>query len=144
MNQIREATVNDWQALQRLNTEDLGYHVSEEQIKRQLAKILADKEQVVLIAEVSSEICGYVHIASYETLYFSSLKNVMGLAVAREERGKKIGTQLMNAAEHWAKNQGASGVRVNSGESRTGAHHFYEGLGYQSKKSQKNFLKLLD
>ena len=138
---IREAVITDWRELNRLNSEELGYLVSESQTKEQLTKILADETQLILIAMYHSTVQGYVHLSNYETLYFPTLKNVMGLAVSSHFQGKSLGSQLMSAAELWAKKQGASGIRVNSGEMRIGAHKFYEKIGYKSKKMQKNFFK---
>ncbi|MGM0124231.1 hypothetical protein IGI37_001605 [Enterococcus sp. AZ194] len=142
--EVRKARITDWQALHYLCTKELGYPVSENQLKQQLGKILADQTQLILVAENFGHVLGYVHLSDYQTLYFSSLKNVMGLAVLSQYQGKKIGTTLIQAAEQWAKEQKASGIRVNSGEKRVGAHQFYEALDYQSKKMQKNFFKRLD
>lgn len=47
----------------------------------------------------------------------------------------------MEAAENWAKEIGAKGVRLNSGASRTEAHAFYRHIGYTSEKQQIRFLK---
>lgn len=138
---IRKAESTDWQDINRLNTEDLGYAVSETQTKKQLEKILADDTQIIFVAAYNSTVQGYVHLSNYETLYFSTLKNVMGLAVSSHFQGNKLGSKLMKKAEEWAKAQGASGIRVNSGETRVGAHKFYEAIGYESKKMQKNFFK---
>lgn len=47
----------------------------------------------------------------------------------------------MEAAENWAKEIGATGVRLNSGADRTNAHAFYRNIGYEVKKQQIRFLK---
>ena len=69
------------------------------------------------------------------------MKNVLGIAVKTEFCGKGIGSALMQAVENWAKSTHACGIRLVSGESRSGAHKFYEKCGYNSKKMQKNFKK---
>jgi Predicted acetyltransferase len=56
-------------------------------------------------------------------------------------RRQGVGAKLLHAVEEWAKSTGAAGVRLVSGYSRTGAHRFYEALGYSNRKDQKNFVK---
>lgn len=53
------------------------------------------------------------------------------------------GRLLLEAAESWAKEIGAAGVRLSSGASRSGAHEFYRRMGYDSEKLQIRFMKLL-
>ena len=48
----------------------------------------------------------------------------------------------MQAAEDFAQTDGASGIRLNSGEDRHDAHLFYERVGYERVKSQANFRKV--
>ena len=56
---------------------------------------------------------------------------------------KGIGKQLMQKIEQAASERDLVGVRLNSGETRTGAHKFYESIGYSSDKNQKRFLKII-
>ena len=77
----------------------------------------------------------------YEAVYFAPLVNILGLAVRESCRGKGIGKVLMDAAENWAKEIGATGVRLNSGATRTNAHDFYRHIGYTTEKQQIRFLK---
>ena len=48
----------------------------------------------------------------------------------------------MKAAEDWARENGAVGVRLNSGGQRKEAHAFYRAVGYHSEKEQLRFLKM--
>lgn len=48
---------------------------------------------------------------------------------------------LLAVGEEWARSVGAVAVRLVSGESRKGAHAFYQNLGYQGNKLQRNFKK---
>ena len=56
-----------------------------------------------MVAATDGQIICFIHAASYETLYFSLLKNLLGLAVASEYRRKGVGTDLLDAVETWAK-----------------------------------------
>ena len=82
-----------------------------------------------------------MHLCNYDLLYFDSMKNVMGIAVSSEYRRQGIGRKLLTAAEERARADGASAVRLSSGESRTGAHAFYRSLGYSGTKKQLNLKK---
>ena len=53
-----------------------------------------------------------------------------------------MGQALIEAAEDFARADGAGGIRLNSGEGRYGAHLFYEAAGYERVKSQVNFRKV--
>lgn len=62
----------------------------------------------------------------------------MGIAVSADYRRMGIGRALLAKAEEWAIQTGAKGVRLVSGETRTGAHVFYRSCGYSDDKMQVN------
>lgn len=49
----------------------------------------------------------------------------------------------MADVEAWARERGASGLRLVSGETRADAHAFYQRLGFTGIKKQVNFRKPL-
>ena len=55
----------------------------------------------------------------------------LGLAVAPEWRGRGVGTALMLAAEHWAREQGAERMVLDLAANNIGAQRLYERLGYE-------------
>lgn len=65
----------------------------------------------------------------------------MGIAVSKQYKRQGVGKALLEAVEEWAKKTGASGVRLVSGETRSGAHAFYRYCGYEGEKRQINFKK---
>lgn len=69
------------------------------------------------------------------------MKNILELAVAGRCRRQGLGRALLEAAEQWAKADGAAGVRLVSGEGRAGAHAFYRSCGYSDGRRQLNFKK---
>lgn len=69
------------------------------------------------------------------------MKNNMGIAVFSGYHRQGIGRALLQAVENWAKETGASCVRLVSGAERTGAHGFYQRCGYTDGKNQLNFKK---
>jgi aminoglycoside 6'-N-acetyltransferase len=55
----------------------------------------------------------------------------LGLAVAPDWRGRGVGTALMDAAEAWAKAEGAERMILDLAANNTGALRLYERLGYE-------------
>lgn len=138
---IRPAVEQDAEAIYWLNLNGLGYDYPLESTRRRLKLILAKAGNRIFVAQLTGRVVGYIHTADYECSYTDSLMNIMALAVDDNERGHGIGRSLLNAAEEWARENGAAGVRLNSGMDRENAHHFYEACGYKNRKNQKNFIK---
>lgn len=137
---IRKACIDDCAAIAEISRSDLGYDCTAEFVRAKLQKQDTSRE-TVFVAVCENEVIGYVHIEKYDTLYSAPLANILGLAVSADNRRNGAGTMLMDAAEVWAKDIGAAGVRLNSGASRLGAHEFYRARGYNSEKQQIRFIK---
>ncbi len=137
---IRNADSKDSIAIAQIAAEGLGYPCSPERIANNIAR-LDPSHARVYVAVLQGEVVGFVEPQVYEAIYFAPLVNILGLAVRESCRGMGIGKALMEAAEGWAKEIGATGVRLNSGASRTEAHTFYRHIGYTSEKQQLRFLK---
>ena len=56
---------------------------------------------------------------------------VEDLAVHPERRSEGIGKELLDAAKDWARERGATHLELDSAETRTDAHRFYEREGAQ-------------
>ena len=113
---IRGGVVEDAPALTKLNREELGYDYPEAKTREHLAALLQDPSHKILVAET-------------------------GGAVSSACRRQGVGSALLAAGEEWARSMGAVAVRLVSGESRKGAHAFYQSLGYRGNKLQRNFKK---
>ena len=140
---LRDAMVSDAQALAKLNREEMGYDFPVEETGKKLQASLENPEKKILVAEIQGRVVGYVHLESYDVLYAPHMKNVMGIAVAREFRRQGVGKAQLTAGEAWARETGAVAVRLVSGDARKGAHAFYQSLGYTGNKLQRNFKKML-
>lgn len=140
---LRNAMVSDARALAKLNREEMGYDFPVEETGKKLQASLENPEKKILVAEIQGRVVGYVHLESYDVLYAPHMKNVMGIAVAREFRRQGVGKALLTAGEAWARETGAVAVRLVSGDARKDAHAFYQSLGYTGNKLQRNFKKML-
>ena len=67
----------------------------------------------------------------------------LGVIVEEEARSCGIGTQLLGAAEDWARRHGCAKLRVHSNVVRERAHDFYQRHGYTTIKAQYNLHKRL-
>lgn len=139
---IRSAMEQDTQGIFRLN-QAFGYEYPLEATAKKLRAAVADPVQCILVAEEENGVLsGYIHLENYDTLYFPHMKNILGLIVLREYRRRGIARELLGAAEAWAKDTGAAGIRLDSGAERTPAHACYRKAGYTERKLHKNFIKL--
>jgi predicted N-acetyltransferase YhbS len=140
---IRFARMEDASALAKLNREEMGYDYPEEKTGECLKALLGDSTHCILVAETGGEVIGYLHLEWYQLLYSDPMVNVMGIAVSAACRCQGVGKALLAAGEAWAREKGASAVRLVSGETRKGAHAFYQSMGYEGNKLQRNFKKPL-
>lgn len=141
---IRECRIQDAAYIQELSRNGLGYDFSLEDTARKLAVLLQSDKDKIYVAVAEGKVVGYIHAVDYDVLYAPHMKNIMGLAVASDYKRNGIGTALLQQIEIWAKENGAKGIRLNSGEARTDAHVFYAHRGYENKKLQRNFQKWFD
>lgn len=137
---IRKVNIDDNTAIAELSRSDLGYDCTAEFVRSKLEK-LDDSREAVFVAVCDDEVIGYIHVERYDTLYMETLANILGIAVRADSRRNGAGGLLMEAAESWAKDIGAAGVRLNSGAERVGAHEFYRACGFNSEKQQVRFIK---
>ena len=136
---IRKVKLRDAAAIQLLNAECLGYDFDRDATEAQLKKLLENDQHLILVAEEAGQVIGYAHAASYDCLYFPSLLNLLALAVTQDFQGQGHGRALMQALREEAKAAGYTGIRINSGISRSSAHEFYRSLGCSEKADQKRF-----
>lgn len=157
---IRQAAASDIPAMNELFRKDLGYEeCTLEIVEKQFAGLDKSRE-VVFVAEAEctdshdgsydsssdtrpSPIAGVIHVEKYNVLYFPTMANILGIAVAADFRRQGIGSALLKNAEEWARENGVSSMRLNSGESRKQAHEFYRAQGYTDDKKQLRFIKEL-
>ena len=139
---IRSAQAGDVGELAVLSGQ-LGYPVDEEEMRRRLARVRAERLGEVLVAGAneSKRILGWTHVVPRLQLEEEPFAELAGLIVVDEARGSGVGAALLTAAEHWARGAGFGLMRVRSNIVRERAHRFYERAGYCRVKQQAVFHK---
>lgn len=137
---IRLVKTEDAAEVCRICCDDLGYQCDKSLVKERILRLDPDRE-AVFVALVDGQVAGYVHIEKYNTLYFETMANVLGIAVSSRFRRHGIGRKLIEQAERWAEENEIYLMRLNSGLRRKEAHEFYRRLGYGSEKEQLRFFK---
>jgi len=142
---IRPVKLADASFIQVINDKTLGYDYPLDKTTERLNEIIADDQQIFLVAELDGKVAGYVQAEHYLCSYFDPMYNVLALAVSEEFQHQGIGKQLMAELEVEAVKRGVYTIRLNSGEPRKEAHQFYQGVGFeQSGYLQKRFIKELE
>ena len=78
--------------------------------------ILDRSDHFILVAEnAAGQLVGYAHACRYDCLYFSSLLNLLALAVAPDFQGQGHGRSLMRVVREEGSAAGYAGIRINSG-----------------------------
>lgn len=139
--EIRACRLEDAAALQRLNSQQMGYTFSVEETEAKMRKVLGSDRDRIFVAVSGDQVLGYVHANDHDVICLPHMKNIQGIAVAAACQKQGIGRALLQAVEAWARESGAVGIRLVSGSTRTEAHAFYRSCGYECKKTQCNFKK---
>jgi GNAT superfamily N-acetyltransferase len=139
----RAARIEDAPAVVALVTQ-LGYESTVSDVARRLARVIERQDQRFIVAETDGRLLGWVHVGLAEYVESGTFAVIAGLVVDRAHRRQGIGAALMAEAEAWALQQGCSVMRLWSSITRTRAHRFYEGLGYEQMKTQYSFVKTLE
>ena len=140
---IRLVTCDDASDVCRICCDDLGYQCDRALVKERISQ-LDNEREAVFVAVIDETVVGYIHVEKYNTLYFETMANILGLAVSSQYRKHGVGKALVTQAEDWANENEITLMRLNSGSTRSGAHEFYRRLGYGSEKDQIRFVKRLD
>jgi len=138
---IRKATKSDAAALAILSGE-LGYPATTSEIESRFATLSAESDSGIYVAELDS-IVGWIHVSVIQSLESNPFVEICGLVVAESYRGMGIGTQLVSMAERWAQEKGYNQIRVRTNILREESRRFYKQVGFQSKKTQEVFDKII-
>jgi GNAT superfamily N-acetyltransferase len=139
---VRSATAADAAPMAGLSGV-LGYPVSASVFGERLERLLARTESVILVAESSEGVVGWLHGMEQEVLESGVRCEILGLVVDPGCRAQGIGRGLVAAVERWAADRGVRQITVRSNVARAESHPFYQRLGYTRSKTQHVYRKVV-
>jgi GNAT superfamily N-acetyltransferase len=138
---IRPAELGDSAAVAEL-LKELGYPRTPWFVRGKIVSLRNSPDDVVLIAELNRHPAGVAHMHVAELFHEEGrFARIMALVVARECRRRGVGRDLLAFLEETARRMGCGKIEITSAVHRSGAHAFYQRLGYA--EAPKRFLKIL-
>ena len=137
---LRCLSVEDAVAVAAL-TVQLGYDLEPEEAKTRISEVLKAPGHHTFGAFAGDVLLGYLHCYRAVTIDKGVMLRVQALVVDEGARGSGAGRKLMTEAERMARELDCSTVTLSSNERRTGAHAFYERIGYQRSSPSYSFTK---
>jgi GNAT superfamily N-acetyltransferase len=115
----------------RVLLDQLGYDLTPAEMRRRYSVIASTAGHAILLAECEARPVGLAHLYVRPALDKPPEVIIQAIVIDAAHRGKGIGKILMSAAESWASERGYNSAVLYSNVSRSGAHSFYQTLGYQ-------------
>lgn len=147
---IRRATDDDIPALEELYREFHAYYVrrvpnrlrmperyDDLHVRELLIDLLGNTDAALFVADNAGILVGLSEVyLKRDDPHPATVAHTHGylqsLMVTESMRGQGIGRRLAEAAHHWAKEHGATEMRLTTWEHPEGPQAFYEGLGYRT------------
>ena len=139
---IRNANIKDSEAISELSGQ-LGYPSDRKEIKSRLSEILDKKGHCTLVALDRSKIVGWIHAFLSFRIESNSFVEIGGLVIDSGYQNMGIGTTLISEIQKWSQSIKCKKLRVRCNTNRTEVHGFYLNIGFEIKKEQKIFDKIL-
>jgi GNAT superfamily N-acetyltransferase len=117
----------------------LGYPMDVAEVRRRHDAVVRSEDHVLMAGERDGRVIALCHVYARPALDKTPEAVVQALVVDQTVRGSGAGRTMMEAAEAWAAERGFSSVVLASHVSRSGAHLFYEGIGYQREATSHLF-----
>jgi len=136
---IREMIADDAKAVNTLS-EQLGYPLSIEQTLQNINTILQSKDHTAFVAEYENKIVGWIGASQAIMIEVMPHCEINGLVIDQDHRGMGIGKLLVDKVKQWAREKNNSKIGLHCNVKRTKAHLFYQHLGFEEIKQQKNFV----
>jgi GNAT superfamily N-acetyltransferase len=98
-----------------------------ERAREAIAEAIGEPTSTVLVAEHRGQLVGFcTAYLELNSVRFGRRCWVEDLAVSPEHRSQGVGGELLDAAEEWARERGATHLELDTGLARTDAQRFYE------------------
>ncbi len=138
---VRPMTLSDSREVASLSNQ-LGYPSSASDIEKRLGTMTQGADFGAFVAEATDRrVVGWIHVYVVQLVEADAYAEIGGLVVDANSRGQGVGKALLAACEKWAIERGYSTMSVHSNMKRSEAPPFYEGMGYNTVKTQYVFHK---
>jgi predicted N-acetyltransferase YhbS len=134
---IRTIENADFQQVANLMVE-LGYPTTIDEMQKRLKDIQAHGNYKTLVAVKNKEIVGMIGLVkNFMWEQNGCYIRIQALVVKQADRQSGVGKKLIEAAEIWANEKGASFIALNCGnrKEREAAHQFYPKIGFTAKST---------
>lgn len=129
---ILPITENNYADVCFLYNNELNIKISQSRFEERVRCILKSKEHDIFVAVCDGNVIAFIAVEKARAIECDYLK-INGIAVKESYQGRGIGSQLIDFAEHYAKEHNIDLIILNSAIQRTKAHIFYEKLGFEKK-----------
>ncbi len=124
---IKDYQKSDIEDVCCLMKNSLGYDVAPDVLSSRIEQMQNYGDYKIFVAEENETVVGFIGLHLGLAFEFSGkVMRIIALAVKNDCQGRGIGTELVSAAEKFAKANGVTVIGVNSGLKRELAHKFYE------------------
>lgn len=132
-------TPEDAEEVNRLSRQ-LGYPLSSEQTLQNITAVMQSKDHTAFVAVYENKIVGWIGAAYAIMIEVMPHCEINGLVTDENYRGKGVGKLLIGKVKQWAKEKNIDKLSLRCNVKRTEAHLFYEHLGFNEIKQQKNYV----
>ena len=117
---------------------ELGYHASPEMMRQKIKAASSSGAGCACVAEDEERIVGVVSVHALPLFHAEgSLGRITALVVRSSHQRAGVGSDLIEAAEAFARSRGCVKMEVTSGSHREGAHSFYKKVGYEQSAHER-------
>ena len=151
---VRKATVDDIPAISELYREQFremsklipDFIKEGDQSVEFLEKTISNDDSDILVYEDNGNVVGFILLQvktrpDFDFMIPGKYCYIMDVIVTESNRNKGFGTELMNSAKDWAKEQNCSFINLDVLVNNPGAIKLYEKLGF-IPKAQEMYCKL--
>jgi predicted N-acetyltransferase YhbS len=135
---IREINKTDREAIINLSFQ-LGYPATPEEMEKRITAIMEQQDHCAYVAEYNQKVIGWIHAFYTVRIESEAFVEIAGLVVDQDFRKMQAGKRLVTRVNSWSLLKGVKSLRVRSNTIRTGAHKFYNRLGFKKVKEQAVF-----
>ena len=140
--QTRQAKPEDVPTMVELACQ-LGYSIEPEEFAERLAAYDGSEDHVALVTVKDGRVVGFANGGKRLDLVYPATVELESLVITEGALSRGVGKALLAEFEQWAKQSGATYVKLGSRDSRADAHRFYLREGYEFEKVHHIYRKRL-